>query len=56
MKISAKRFLEDESGVSAIEYAVIAAGMAAILIAAGSTLSGGFSGFAESLAGKMTIE
>lgn len=33
-----KRFLRDESGATAIEYAMIAAGIAAVIVAAVDTL------------------
>ncbi len=56
MTNSAARFFQDESGASAIEYALIAAGMAVAVITMIGLLSGGLSGMASSLAGKMTIQ
>jgi len=49
------RFVKDESGATAIEYALIAAGIAIAIIAAvqslGKTLSGNFSTINASLGG-----
>ncbi len=55
MKISASRFLKDESGATAIEYALIAAAMAVAVIAMMSTLSGALTSLFSGIAGKMTI-
>jgi pilus assembly protein Flp/PilA len=53
MKHSIQNFLADESGATAIEYALIAAGIALAIITAvnklGTTLSGTFSNVASSL-------
>jgi len=46
MKATIKRFVRDESGVTAIEYTLIAAGIAVVIIAAvqlvGTNLTGTF--------------
>jgi pilus assembly protein Flp/PilA len=53
MKILLSRFAKDESGATAIEYALIAAGIALAIITAvntlGTTLSGKFSSINASL-------
>jgi pilus assembly protein Flp/PilA len=49
MKLFA-RFATDESGATAIEYALIAAGMGVGLVAAMSALSGSFSGLMSAIA------
>ncbi|MGN6285907.1 MAG: Flp family type IVb pilin [Afipia sp.] len=50
------RFVKDESGATAIEYALIAAGIALAIIAAvnglGTTLSGKFTSIDNTLQGK----
>jgi len=56
MTKSAARFFRDESGVSAIEYPLISAGMAVAVITMIGLLSDGLSGMASSLASKMTIQ
>jgi len=47
------RFLADQSGATAIEYCLIAAGISIVIVAAvngiGSTLNGGFSSLNTSL-------
>jgi pilus assembly protein Flp/PilA len=40
MKILVKRFVKDESGATAIEYGLIAAGISVAIIAAVNTLGG----------------
>jgi pilus assembly protein Flp/PilA len=53
MRTSFARFVKDESGATAIEYGLIAAGIAVAIIVAvqalGTTLSGVFSGINTSL-------
>jgi len=53
MKALVARFLRDESGATAIEYGLIAAGIALAIIAAvqgvGTSLSGNFSTISTSL-------
>ena len=53
MKNLAKRFVKDESGATAIEYGLIAAGISLVIIAAvngiGSNLNGKFSQINTSL-------
>ncbi len=49
----ARRFVEDQSGASAVEYAIILAGMAAIALAIASVVSDGLSQWAENLAALM---
>ncbi len=55
MKSLVTRFLKDESGATAIEYGLIAAGIAVAIIAAvnslGTTLNGVFAGVNEKLGG-----
>jgi pilus assembly protein Flp/PilA len=55
MRTSIARFVKDESGATAIEYGLIAAGIAVAVITAMSTLSGAFTGLMSSLAGKLKI-
>jgi pilus assembly protein Flp/PilA len=54
MKNSAARFLKDDSGASALEYALVAAGMVVALVAGISAISDGFTGMATNLAGKLS--
>jgi pilus assembly protein Flp/PilA len=53
MQTLISRFLNDESGVTAIEYGLIAAGIAIVIIAAvgsvGTNLSGTFSNVASNI-------
>ena len=55
MKTSARRFLRDESGATAVEYGLILAGIAIAALTALGTLSGAMTTFFTSLAGKLTI-
>jgi pilus assembly protein Flp/PilA len=55
MKFSVARFVKDESGATAIEYGLIAAGIAVAIITAMSTLSGALTSLFSSLAGKLTV-
>ena len=54
MRKSVQRFVRDESGVTAIEYGLIAAGIAVVIIAAvdtvGTNLTTTFTSIANSLA------
>jgi pilus assembly protein Flp/PilA len=53
MKTIVTRFLQDESGVTAIEYGLIAAGIAIVILTAvksvGTNLSGTFSNVAANI-------
>jgi pilus assembly protein Flp/PilA len=53
MRKSFQRFVRDESGVTAIEYGLIAAGIAVVIITAvnlvGTNLTAGFTGIANAL-------
>lgn len=55
MRTSIARFVKDESGATAIEYALIAAGLAVAIIAGMATLSGAFTNMMTNLGGKMVI-
>jgi pilus assembly protein Flp/PilA len=55
MRTSVARFVKDESGATAIEYGLIAAGIAVAIITAMSTLSGALTSLFSDLAGKLTI-
>jgi len=48
------RFMKDESGATAIEYGLIAALIAVIVVAVMSTLNNGLTGAFNSLEGKLT--
>lgn len=58
MRTSIARFVKDESGATAIEYGLIAAGIAVAIITAVSTLGGNlatmFSGIATTISGVKT--
>jgi pilus assembly protein Flp/PilA len=56
MRTSIARFVKDESGATAIEYGLIAAGIAVAVITAMSTLSGALTGLMSDLAGRMKIK
>lgn len=47
------RFVRDESGATAIEYGLIAAGIGVALVAALSTLSGALNSLMTEIAGKL---
>jgi pilus assembly protein Flp/PilA len=49
------RFVRDESGATAIEYALIAALMAVVIIAAVGILSPALKGSFTSIAGKLAV-
>jgi pilus assembly protein Flp/PilA len=55
MKNSVVQFIKDESGATAIEYGLIAAGIAVAIITAMAALSGAFTGLMSDLAGKLTV-
>ncbi len=55
MRTSIARFVNDELGATAIEYGLIAAGMAVAVIAAVSALSGPLTTLFTGIAGKLTI-
>jgi pilus assembly protein Flp/PilA len=47
------RFVKDESGATAIEYALIAAGISVVIIGAVQTLGGTLNGIFTSINGKL---
>jgi pilus assembly protein Flp/PilA len=55
MRTSIARFVKDESGATAIEYGLIAAGIAVAIITAMSTLSGALTTLFSDLAAKLKI-
>ena len=55
MRTSVARFVKDESGATAIEYGLIAAGIAVAVITAMSTLSGALTTLFSDIAGKLKI-
>jgi pilus assembly protein Flp/PilA len=55
MKISVERFVKDESGATAIEYGLIAAGIAVAVVTAMSTLSGALTALFTDIAGKLKM-
>ncbi len=55
MRTSVARFVKDESGATAIEYGLIAAGIAVAVITAMTTLSGALTSLFSGIAGKLTI-
>lgn len=48
-----KKFIKDESGVTAIEYSLIAAAMAVVLVVAGPTLANAISAKFVTIAGNL---
>lgn len=50
-----KRFVKDESGATAIEYGLIAAGIAVAIITMMTTLSGALTALFEDIAGRLTV-
>lgn len=54
MKNLAKRFMNDESGATAIEYGLIAAGIAVAIIATVNTLGTDLSSMFTGISGKIT--
>lgn len=54
MKNLAKRFIEDESGATAIEYGLIAAGIAVAIIATVNTLGTDLALMFKGISGKIT--
>jgi pilus assembly protein Flp/PilA len=55
MRTIVARFVKDESGATAIEYALIAAGIAVAIITMMSTLSDGLTTLATDLKGKLSL-
>ncbi len=55
MRTAIVRFVKDESGATAIEYGLIAAGMAVAVLAAMAVLGPAIEGLFEDIAGKLTI-
>lgn len=53
MRTSIARFVKDESGATAIEYGLIAAGIAVAIITAVGTLGSNLSALFTDLAGKL---
>lgn len=56
MRTSIARFVKDESGATAIEYGLIAAGIAVAIIAAMGTLGDAFKGLMSDVAGKLQVK
>jgi pilus assembly protein Flp/PilA len=54
MKSLVKRFVENESGATAIEYGLIAAGIAVAIIVAVNTVGTDLSGLFGRISGKLT--
>jgi pilus assembly protein Flp/PilA len=54
MKKSVKRFVENQSGVTAIEYGLIAAGIAVAILVAVNTVGADLSGLFGRVSGKLT--
>jgi pilus assembly protein Flp/PilA len=52
---SIKRFINDESGATAIEYGLIAAGIAVAIITMMSTLSGSLTALFTDIAGRLKV-
>lgn len=52
---SIKRFIKDESGATAIEYGLIAAGIAVALITMMATLSDSLTALFEDIAGRLVV-
>jgi pilus assembly protein Flp/PilA len=55
MRTSIARFVKDESGATAIEYGLIAAGIAVAVITAMSTLSDALTSLFDDIAGRLTL-
>ncbi len=55
MRTSIARFVKDELGATAIEYGLIAAGIATAIITAMASLSGGLTSLFSDLAGKLKV-
>jgi pilus assembly protein Flp/PilA len=53
MKNLVSRFVKDESGATAIEYGLIAAGISVVIIAAVKALGGTLNGVFEGINGKL---
>ncbi|WP_083241187.1 Flp family type IVb pilin [Methyloceanibacter stevinii] len=52
---SIKRFVKDESGATAIEYGLIAAGIAVAIITMMTTLSGSLTALFTDIAGRLKV-
>jgi len=55
MRTSVARFVKDESGATAIEYALIAAGISVAIITAVGTVGTNLTSVFEDIAGKLTV-
>jgi pilus assembly protein Flp/PilA len=55
MRTSIARFVKDESGATAIEYGLIAAGIAVAVITAMGTLGDAIKNLMTSIAGKLVV-
>ncbi|HUW73354.1 MAG TPA: Flp family type IVb pilin [Methyloceanibacter sp.] len=55
MRTSIARFVKDESGATAIEYGLIAAGIAVAVLTMMSTIGDGFQALATSLVTKLKV-
>jgi pilus assembly protein Flp/PilA len=55
MRTSVARFVKDESGATAIEYALIVAGIAVAIITAVGTVGTNLSSMFTTIAGKLTV-
>jgi pilus assembly protein Flp/PilA len=53
MRTSIARFVKDESGATAIEYALIAAGIGVAILTAVNALGTSISGFFSAISGKL---
>jgi pilus assembly protein Flp/PilA len=56
LKSSVERFLCDEAGTTAIEYAVIAVGISVAILAAVQALGGSVSGMYDTIAEKVSAQ
>jgi pilus assembly protein Flp/PilA len=56
MKPSIERFLDDEAGTTAIEYALIAVGISVAILAGVQALGGSVSGMYDTIAEKVSAQ
>ena len=56
MKASIERFLADEAGTTAIEYALIGVGISVAILAAVQALGGSVSGMYDTIAQKVSAQ
>ena len=56
LKSSIERFLNDEAGATAIEYALIAVGISVAILAAVQALGGSVSGMYDTIAEKVSAQ